>query len=269
MKRSFKIPLIVVSTIIFLYGLGCLGIYFNQEKFLFHPQVLNKDHQYEFSLPVKEANIITEHQDTLNTILIKTHLDSSKGVVFFLHGNTGNLQVFGHAHSFFTDRGYDFFMYDYQGFGKSSGQIQSKKILSNARAVLDQLLKTYPEENIIIYGQSIGTGMASSLAAQINPRHLILEAPYYNLEFIADLHMPSIPTSWLLKYKLKTNEFLKNTKCPVTIFHGTKDRTIPFINAKKLSKMRNLNLVTIEGGAHNNLSTYPLYLKSLTKILNS
>ena len=78
-----------------VYIVLCLGMYLGQEKILFHPQKLSSNHQFEFVNPFKEFTITTDDNEQLNSLLFKTNRESSKGVVFYLHGNAGSLNSWG------------------------------------------------------------------------------------------------------------------------------------------------------------------------------
>jgi len=78
------------------------------------------------------------------------------------------------------------------------------------------------------------------------------------------------PVDWMLRYKMLTNEYVKNVTAPVTIFHGTEDETIPFSNAEKLQKesfKKEDELIPIKGGHHNDLNDFPLMKEKLDSLL--
>ncbi|HZH38384.1 MAG TPA: alpha/beta fold hydrolase [Flavisolibacter sp.] len=151
-------------------------------------------------------------------MLFKT--DSAKGLVFYLHGNAGSLDNWGDVARRYTALNYDVFMLDYPGYGKSEGAIKSETQLFNAiQSAYDKVKEQYHEDSIVVLGYSIGTGPAAHLAATNHPGLLILQAPYYSLTDMMRHTYPIIPT-FLLKYKFRTNEYLKNCKMPVVIFHG-------------------------------------------------
>ncbi len=107
-----------------MYIILCTLMYFFQEKMIFHPDKLANDYKYEFQQNFKEWNIKTKDDELLNGILFKA--DSTKGIIFYLHGNAGSLASWGNVAKIYTDRNYDCYMIDYPGYGKSSGKIKSQ-----------------------------------------------------------------------------------------------------------------------------------------------
>jgi hypothetical protein len=132
------------------------------------------------------------------------------------------------------------------------------------------LLIRYPEDKIVVYGRSLGTTFATYVASQNHPKQLILEAPFYSLDKVANHRFPIYPVNWFLKFHFPTYEYLKEVSCPITIFHGTDDVVVNYENSEKLSKIRTkgkLKFITISEGTHHNLDNYEVYKKTLDTIL--
>ena len=132
-------------------------------------------------------------------------------------------------------------------------------------------MQRYSEDAIILYGRSLGTGIASFVAHKNKPKSLILETPYYSIEDVAQQRFPIFPVSKLLRYKFSTNEFIKSVNCPIFIFHGTEDKVVPYASGLKLKGKRPSNKITfisLKGGGHNNLMQYDAYNLQIDKILN-
>src|SRR5215475_2574431 len=163
-KRLFKIIKILVA----LYLLICGVLFMFQEKFIFFPQKLDKNFQFSFNnQKFEEKNIHTPDNVLLNGLLFKA--DSSKGVIFYLHGNAGSIESWGWVASAYTDLNYDVFLVDYRGYGKSEGSISSERqVFADMQLMYDELKKTYSEDKIIVLGYSIGTGLAAKIAADNN-----------------------------------------------------------------------------------------------------
>ena len=252
------------SLLLILLFMGCVSCM--QEKLLFHPDKLQLDHKYSFDIPFDEINYQTEKGVTINALYFKA--PASKGVVFYLHGNAGALDSWGSVAGTFTNLGYDLLIIDYRGFGKSTGKMSEKGLFSDAQAVYTKLREKYPEDKIVVYGRSIGTGIASYVAAHNSPGKLILETPYYNLRDLVKNLYPVAP-GFLLRYSFKTNEYLPKVKCPVYVFHGTEDEVIYYDSSIKLQKLLKPGdtLFTIQGGRHNNLSAFESYHKGLKQAL--
>jgi uncharacterized protein len=258
-----RILVAITSAVLVIYFPLCGFLYFNQEKIIFHPDVLPKDYTFSFVQPFQEINIKTKDNTNLNGLLFKA--GNSKGLVFYLHGNSGAVNTFGTFAEIYTDLNYDVFFLDYRGFGKSEGNISSQKdLLEDVQIVYDNFKSQYPEDKIVVAGYSIGTGPATYLAANNNPKKLILHAPYYSLIDIMGQRFPVFSTI-LLKYPLPTGEYLKSVKAPITIFHGTADSTIPYNSSLKLQELfkQKDKLFTLEGDGHAGIMSNPKYLEEL------
>lgn len=263
-----KKKLLTVFKIVFgLYALLCGFLYFFQESIIFFPQKLNKDHQFNFNQKFKELNIKTYDNKIINGLLFKAK--NTKGLIFYLHGNAGSLDSWGTVAKNYTKLNYDVFILDYRGFGKSEGSIKNQEqVFKDNQTAYNLLKKEYNEQNIIILGYSIGTGMASKLASENTPKELILQAPYYNLTDIMRRKFSLIPT-FILKYKFETNKYLKKCKMPITIFHGKEDRVISYNSSLKLKKdFPKINLITLFKQGHNRISYNKVYNQKLKILLN-
>lgn len=160
-------------------------------------------------------------------------------------------------------------MLDYRGYGKSEGNISSQnQLYKDVQIVYDNLKTKYDENKIIVLGYSIGTGLATKLASSNQPKLLILQAPYYSLTDLMKHDYPIIPT-FILKYKLETNEYIGNCKMPIVIFHGDKDEVVYYKSSVKLKKLIKANdrLIILQGQGHNGITNNPNYIIEIKKIL--
>lgn len=267
-KTRLKRTLInLLKIVAVLYIVSCTALYFFQERFIFIPQKLEKKYEFNFEQDFEELYFKASDGKSLNGLLFKA--DNSKGLIFYLHGNAGSLKSWGNIAKSYTDLNYDIFILDYRGYGKSEGNINSEEqLFQDNQLIYYKLKKKYKEENIIILGYSIGTGLASKLASDNKPQRLILQAPYYSLTDMMLQRFPIVPT-FLLKYKFATNEYLKNCEMPITIFHGNKDNVIDYNSSVKLKDDFNdkVNLITLEGQGHNGMSDSKEYQRELKNIL--
>ena len=264
MKKLLKFIIFILLPI---FIIGNIVLYFNQEKFMFFPTKLDKNYVFGFDNS-EEINIKAKDGTTLNSLLFKT--ENPKGLIFYLHGNAGALNTWGQIAPFYNSIGYDFFIMDYRGFGKSDGSISSQKqLFDDAQSAYDDMKKRYAEANIIIAGYSIGTGIAAHLAAD-NPtaRMLILHAPYYSMESLVKEIAPALP-SFLLRYKIPTYEYAAKCKMPIVLFHGDKDEVIDYENSVRLKSLLKSTdkLIIIEGENHNGITDNIVYREELAKEL--
>lgn len=254
--------------ILAVYIAAGIGLYFLQEKILFHPEKLPEEHIYNFSVPFKEINLQVNKEKTLSIIQFKTKDTLCKRVVLYFHGNRKNITRYASYSGNFTRHNYEVWMIDYPGFGKSTGK-RTEEAMHEDAAILYQMARArFAKDSIVIYGKSIGTGVATQLASVKDCKKLILETPYYSIDALARHYAFIYPVSWMLRYHFPNYEYLKKVEAPVTIFHGTNDEVIPYAQSQKLiNENSTIKLVTIEGGKHNNLNDSPLFQEQLDGLL--
>lgn len=250
------------------YVLLCGLFYFLQDYFFFRPELLPKHFAYKYSFPFEEVNFEMEDGGTINGVHFK--VPNARGVVFYVKGNSRSVKGWGKFARDFVGKGYDFFMIDYRGFGKSRGKRSENIIYADLQHVYQQLAEQYEQGKIILYGRSLGSGFAARIASWNKPRMLILDSPYFSFFHQINRYGFILPIKWLLRYQIRTDLFIKKVKCPIFILHGIKDRLIPFRNSEMLQKTvhSNCKLLPITEGGHNNLPSFPEYHDMLYDILN-
>jgi alpha-beta hydrolase superfamily lysophospholipase len=256
----------LLAGVVCTYSTVCLVLYRQQEDFIFHPEVLAPDFEYTFPDPFDEVTLQVNGA-TINALYFKA--EHPKGVILYLHGNAGSLRTWGGVASEFVSSGYDVFILDYRGYGKSTGTITSEQVLHDDVALAYAYLQQrYPEQEIIVYGRSLGTGLAVHLAKSNHPKMLILETPFFSVKEFATSRFPLIP-SFLLKYPLRTDMWISEVSCPIYLFHGTQDEYIPYTSSERLAQLIEAEhqLFIIDGGRHNNLNEFKQYREELARIL--
>ncbi len=255
-----------------MYLINCAGFYFTQEKHFFTPTKLSVDHKFHSNRSFEELNFRTTDGVTLNSLLFK--VDNPKGLIFYLHGSGESLASLEKGSDIYTQLGYDVFMIDYRGFGKSGGNITSEnQLYADNQMLYDELKKTYAEEDIILVGYSLGAAMAAKLASTNSPKLLIMKAPFYNLNEAISKRVKLLsklfPLNMLSKYSFNNNQFIQKCKMPVLIFHGTNDKTNPHsysLQLQNLFKPKD-KLILLEGEGHDNISNNPQFRKELKILL--
>jgi fermentation-respiration switch protein FrsA (DUF1100 family) len=260
-KNFFKL-VFLSFTIFVLMAAGF--IYFKQENMIFAPEALPPDFKFTFQERFEELNWPVD-----GALINALHFR----IVLYFHGNAGSLKSWGDVAPDFTRRGYDIVIPDYRGFGKSTGRIESERmLLQDAETAYAYVKKTFPENQIILYGRSVGTGIAVHLARTNRPRMVILESPYLSLLDLAARYHSLVPRpllSLLVRYPLRTDLWIVDVACPVYLFHGEKDKIIPFNESERLSKLirSEHQLIAVPEGDHNNLEDFRQYREALDRIL--
>ena len=213
---------IVYGLLIFL-GVGLFLFYVIQEKLIFlNGKKPPKNLTYQFPQAFEEVNLTTHDNETINALHFK--LEEPRGVILFFHGNKGNLQRWGSIVPYLLEYNYEVFVIDYRGYGKSTGSFDEGNMYQDAQTAYDHLKKQYAEGQIVVYGRSMGATFATHVGADNNPKHLVLEAPFYNLKRAIQFYFPLSPT-FLVKYPFRTDLKIGKVAVPITFFHGDDDNT--------------------------------------------
>ena len=264
-KTTYKMPYII--TIAAVYATICLIFYFFQHLFFFRPEILPSTFTYSFPFPFEDVQFEMDDGGIIEGIYFK--VPNSRGVVYYLKGNSRSIKGWGKFAKDFLSNGYDFFMFDYRGFGKSKGRRNQKILFDDAQHIYKWLAERYPEDKIILYGRSLGSGISARIASWNKPRLLILDSPYFSFYYFVKRYMFLFPLKWILRYDIRTDKYLKTVTCPVYILHGLKDRLFPVSHSQKLQQINpdNITLFEIEHAHHNNLPDFPQFYEHLYDIL--
>lgn len=253
----------IFIAIVIFYVAFCVLFYLFQDIIFFRPEILSPSFKYNYSFPFEELEFEMEDGGSINGIYFT--VPSSRGVVFYLKGNSRSIKGWGKFAKDFLSNGYDFIMIDYRGFGKSKGKRSQQRLFNDSQYMYKWLVQRYPEEKIILYGRSLGSGIAARIASWNNPKMLILDSPYFSFFYNTRRFIFWTPLKWILRYDIRTDQYLKTATCPVHIIHGTDDLLIPFEQSKMLHELypETIKLIPIAGAHHNNLQDFPEYYHAL------
>ncbi|HVJ75608.1 MAG TPA: alpha/beta fold hydrolase [Casimicrobiaceae bacterium] len=267
MKRAAARVVAVLAALSALGYLLLLGaLYVGQESLIFPGTPLPADHRFAFDQPFEEIRVPVAGA-TLDALLFRQ--SAPRGLVFYLHGNRGNVETWTTGLDFYRRVNYDLFIFDYRGYGRSTGRNQDERQLdADVRAAWDAIAPRYRDKPIVIYGRSLGTGLAVRLARDVAPRLLVLVAPYTSLVAAGQRAYPFVP-AFLFKYPLRSDEAIAEVKSPVLLMHGTRDRLIPPSDSEALRALvrSSAELVLIEDAGHSDIHRFPTYLDALAERL--
>ena len=267
MKTIRNVLIYVVLAFVLLLALATVF----QEKLIFRNTKIAVNYQYEFKGDFDEMWFEPEAGVKLNALYFRTDSAKRKGLIVYFHGNADDLKRWGKYADDFTKNHYDILMIDYRQFGKSTGELSEKALHADARYVYEWAKERFSEGKIVIYGRSLGTGIATRLASETNPKMLLLETPYFSLIDVGESYLPILPYDKLLRYKMRTDLCIQAVKCPIHLFHGTKDEVVPYQSSLKLAKFLNKKpseiLTTIPEGKHKNLGEFQEYHRVLDSLL--
>lgn len=252
--------------VLLLYGALLALLYFFQEALIFPGSSLPKDFEFRFDVPFGELDIPVTG-GTLNALHFRQ--PHPTGVIFFLHGNGGNLDDWTENIEWYGRANYDLFIFDYRGYGKSPGRITSEQqLLDDVRAAWRTMRDSYNDIPIVIYGRSLGSALAARLASEVEADLVVLVSPFTSMRAMARLHYPFVPGA-LLRYPLRTDAIIGDIAQPLLLIHGSDDRFIPPQHSKTLLSLTppETQLLIVEGAGHNDIHRFPAYLNRLSAAL--
>ena len=262
-----KLKIWAVVMLLLYVGLAAMA-YSNQERLVFFPTKMPMNHAFDFCQQFEEIYLTAEDGARLNAVHIKQ--DSAKGTILYFHGNSGNISHLIHVANLFTRNGFASVLVDYRTFGKSTGEMSEQALYSDAQLFYDYILNSESEEDVILYGRSFGTGIATWLASKNSPKRLILESPFNSAVELGQHRFPFLPIDWLSEYRFPSDQYVKDVRCPIFIFHGTEDSVIPYEQAEKLYEAipgTSKSMFAIEGGGHNYLQDDAVFKKGMAEAL--
>ncbi len=228
----------IVSFVILIYLIITLTLYISQRNLLYHPTENNYSGD---KLIVSIDRIKIKNDDNIELLSWYHEKDIEKyKTILYLHGNAGSLENRIHKINHFDDMDVNFLIISWRGFSGNKGKPTEKGLYKDAKSGVDWLKnKGIKEENIIIYGESLGTAVATEIAQNNNFAGVILESPFTSMVAAGKSKYPIFPIKLLLKDKYESDKKIKNIKSPILIMHGEADTIVPFWMGKKLYELAN------------------------------
>ena len=241
-----------------------------EKSLIYHPSEWPTDFKISENGPVEEAWITTEDGTKIHGLFIEH--PHPKGIALVCHGNAGNvadrissLANLNQAHQLSV------LMFDYRGFGKSSGKPDEQGLYMDARAARKWLAERTGagESDIIMMGRSLGGGVAVELAAKDGAKALVLASTFTSLPDVAKQHARLLPTGFMMTQRLDSANKIKDYFGPLLQSHGRADRLIPIEIGRKLHAAApgKKRFIEVEGG--HNAPQSPEYHEALEELLNS
>jgi uncharacterized protein len=182
----------------------------------------------------------------------------NKPVVVYFHGNGGSLQHRVTRFAPLVSDGTGLLALSYRGYGGSSGSPSENGLIADAAAAYDFAMTRCSGSPLVLWGESLGSGVAVALAAQKPVAAIVLEAPFTSTADIAFSAYPFIPVRLLMKDQFLSDTRIGNVKAPILIMHGDRDRVVPISYGEKLFALapEPKKFVRFAGGGHENLDSY-------------
>ena len=272
MFKKFRNNLLqIILIIFFIYFLVLVFLYFYQRNLLYHP-IENNYSEDKISVDIENVRIKTSDNIELLGWYHEKNLKDFKTLIFF-HGNAGSLENRIHKLNHFRDMNINFLIIAWRGFSGNNGNPSEQGLYEDGKSAIDWLIKKgVSEKNLILYGESLGTGVATHLAQNKNFAGVILETPFTSMIDAAKKFYPYIPVKLLLKDKFENYKKIKNINLPILIMHGEIDQLVPFSMGKKIYEIANEPKYSYFTKYDNHMMEYDenlvLALKSFFKSLN-
>lgn len=180
--------------------------------------------------------------------------------IALFHGNGGNVAHWADRVDDLTGLGYGVVLVEYRGYGGNPGSPTEQGLYLDARATLATMAaRGVPASRVILFGESLGTGVAVQMALEGRGIALALAAPYTSVAEAAGYHYPWLPTNYLVKDRYDSLSKIKSITMPVFIIHGNLDQTIPFALGMRLAEAANMpKMVRMPEAGHNGLWAHDL-----------
>ena len=227
-----------VIGILVIYGSVLIILYIFQRSLMYHP---DENNYFGDKLEVKIEKVKITTSDNIDLLgwFHKKDLKKFKTILYF-HGNAGKLENRIHKLNHFKDMNVNFLIIAWRGFSGNKGRPSEEGLYTDGASAINWLKeKGLKEEDIIIYGESLGTGIATEITQNKNFAGLILETPFTSMIEAAKNFYPYIPVGLILKDKYENNEKIKNINIPVLVMHGEADQIVPFFMGKKMYEKAN------------------------------
>ncbi|MYH69433.1 MAG: alpha/beta hydrolase [Gammaproteobacteria bacterium] len=228
----------MLSSFVLIILALCLGVmsllYVFQEKMIFFPGKRIVDTPGSIGLHYEDVYLVTEDDVRIHGWYVP-HVDE-KATVLFFHGNAGNISHRLDSISIFHDLGLSVFIIDYRGYGRSEGRPSEKGTYRDAIAAWNYLVderRLRPDE-IILFGRSLGGGVAAGLAARVSPAAVILESTFTSIKELGKHYYPYLPVSWIARVRYPVDEDISSFNCPVLVIHSEQDDVVPFSHGQRL-----------------------------------
>lgn len=228
----------ILLAILVIYGVIVLTLFLAQRRLVFQPSVITNYPMDSNIIGVKTVDIHTADDLTLQSWYHPPEPDYP--VIVYFHGNAGNLMDRAARYRMFMEKGFGLFALSYRGYGGNPGAPSELGLYEDARAALHYVREQgIPNEKIILYGESLGTGVAIQMATEFEPGMLVLEAPFTSVADRGQELYPIIPVKLLIKDRFDSLSKIDEIKVPLLLFHGEKDAVIPVAQGRTLFEAAN------------------------------
>jgi len=213
-----------------------LVFYLFQKRFIYYPTREVQLRPGDIGLDFEDLKLPTADGERLGAWLVPAAAARTAPYVLFCHGNAGNLEHRLQHLRGFREIGVNVLMFDYRGYGTSTGRPDEEGTYADALAAWNYLTeeRKVPPSAIALHGESLGGGVAVWLAARVTPGALVVESSFTSLVDLGRRVLPFLPVGWLCRHRYESLGRIASLRCPVLIAHGRNDTMIPYEMAQRL-----------------------------------
>ena len=257
LKIFLIVTLIYIGIVIFIYSI--------QRSLLYIPKIDSYDDE-QLIINYKNVNIYNSQGNALRSIFHENEKKTNTTLVMF-HGNAGPIENRFYKINKLAQFEQNLLLISWRGYSGNEGDPSEIGLYDDANSAIAWIEdKGIKKEDIILYGESLGTGVVTELASKNSFKAIILEAPFTSMIDAASFHYPYLPVSLMLKDKFQSDKKINNIKSPIFVMHSIKDDIVPFWMGKKIFELSNEPKMSFFVEDNNHLVTYDESLMKQLKI---
>jgi fermentation-respiration switch protein FrsA (DUF1100 family) len=258
-QRSWPVRLLfslVRMALGILVGATLMLVFF-EKQLIYYPSRGLDGTPKDAGLPFEDVSLEVEKGVTVHGWFIKARAEPSVATVLFSHGNAGNIAYRLDRVAFLRSIGADFFLYDYRGFGKSTGEPDEEGTYRDGRAAYDYLVNTRKIDpgRIVLMGESLGCAITIQLAMERKAAGVVLEAPFASIRHMAAAVYPFLPVGPFVRTRYDNLAKVARINAPLFIAHGALDTLIPTSQGRMVfdAAIEPKQFLAVEGAQHNDV----------------
>jgi uncharacterized protein len=245
----------VIVTLVVCYA-GLLALLFvAQRSLMYFPDRVRVEPAAAGLLGAQE--VVLDTADGEKVVAWHVPPQQGKPVIVYFHGNGGALRIRISRFRALTEGGNGLVALSYRGYGGSTGRPTESGLLADGAAAYGFAVARYAPSKVVLWGESLGTGVAVAIAAQHPVGGLVLEAPFTSAVDIAAAVYPFVPVRLLMRDQFRSDEKIGAVKAPILVMHGERDRVVPIAYGERLFALARepKKFVRFPQGGHDDLDT--------------
>ena len=261
-----------IITVFFIVLIVNIWMYFQQPAMTFYPYRQLSQTPGDWGLAYEDVFLTTPDGIRLHGWYLPR--EGSQRALLFMHGNGGNISHRGDSLAIFHRLGFNVFIFDYRGYGRSEGVPGERGLYEDAATAWQYLVEQrgFASDDIVLFGRSLGATIAAKLAADVGPAGLIMESSFSSARGFAQAVLPLLSRIVVMRYRFDTAAYVRQVTCPVLVAHSPDDDIIPFQLGQAVYAAANQpkTFLTMQGD-HNSgfLQSQPGYEQALHEFLSS